>query len=57
MTIATAIQEGRDALSESAMLVEHWLSTAVEWSQLPTHLADAAQYGVLVVESDFARRS
>jgi farnesyl diphosphate synthase len=47
MTTATAIQEGRDALSESALLVEHWLSTSVEWSQLPTHLADAAQYGVL----------
>lgn len=47
MTTATAIQEGRDSLGESASLVEHWLSTSVDWSRLPNHLAEAAQYGVL----------
>lgn len=47
MTTSTAIQVGQDALSESASLVEHWLSASIDWSRLPTHLADAAQYGVL----------
>jgi geranylgeranyl diphosphate synthase type II len=41
------VQEGRDVLTVAGERIDQWMAESVDWSLLPTHLADATRYGVL----------
>jgi len=38
---------GHSILAESGAVIDRWLESSIDWTDLPDHLADAARYGVL----------